>query len=231
MAAVNIPCVKFPELPEIPEIELMAGVKISGFLDFSQGMANHCSVNLSLMQQLSPLLASLAPILQILGVIKALADFASNPLVNGPDLIIEINKVAKLFISLTPAGMAVTIAGILRLIISFLNCFIAQLEATLAYQASLEVAKASLAFEANLVLEASLACAEANAKISLEQTMGALGPVQPLLDVVAIIGGIAGISLTMPALGDAANGDPTAALDAVKGAIDGLDKALKALPL
>jgi len=229
MAEVSIPCVKFPALPEIPSIELLGGIKINGFLDFSQGMANHCSVNMSLMQQLSPLLASLAPILQILGVIKALADFASNPLVNGPDLIIEITKVAKLFISLTPAGMAVTIAGILRLIISFLNCFIAQLEATLKFQANLEVARATLAIEPNLVLEASLACAEVNASIALEQTMGALGPIQPLLDVVGIIGGIAGISLTMPSLEGGA--DPVAALASVKSAIEGLDSALKALPI
>jgi hypothetical protein len=229
MAEVNIPCVQFPALPEIPSIELLGGVKISGFLDFSQGMANQCSVNMSLMQQLAPLLASLAPVLQILGVIKALADFASNPLVNGPDLIIEINKVAKLFISLTPAGMAVTIAGILRLIIAFLHCFIVQLEAALEFQANIARARASLAIETNLVLEASLSCAEVNAKIAIDQTMGALGPIGPLLDVVSIIGGIAGISLSMPALDS--GGDPAAALASVKGAIEGLDSALKALPI
>ena len=97
MAEVDIPCVELPELPDIPEIELIGGAKLRGLLDFSKGMPDNCSVTFNLMGQLAPILAALLPVLNILCVIQALGKFATNPLVNGPDLITAIQKVADYF--------------------------------------------------------------------------------------------------------------------------------------
>lgn len=228
----NVPCIRLPELPQIPEVQLFGGITISGFLDFSKGMPTDCSVTFSIMQQLAPLLASLAPILNILGVVKALADFATNPLMKGPDLIAAIDKVASLFISLTPAGIAVTIAGILRVIIGFLKCFITQLEAVIDFQAQIGLIRAEL--EANpgqgsIVLQAQLSCAEANAEVSMQQVMASMGPIAPLLDIVTTVAGIAGLSLAMPSL--SGGGGAADVIDSLKGAITSIEDVINSLPV
>lgn len=205
---LDVPCVHFPELPNLLEIELIGGVRLSAFLDFSKGMPNPASVVFSLLQQLAPVLAGLAPILNILAVIKALADFATNPLVKGPDLIIAINKIASMFVALTPAGIAVTIVGILRVIITFLQSFIVQLKAVLEFQAKIALIEQEISLDpakANLVLSATISCAKANADIAMQQTMASLGPLQPLLAMVQIIAGIAGLSLALPDLSASAS--------------------------
>jgi hypothetical protein len=234
MAEVSVPCVKFPALPEIPKITLIGGVELNGFLDFSAGMPTDCSATFSLMQQLTPSLACLVPILNILGVIKALADFASNPLVNGPDLIAAIDKIAGMFLALTPAGIAVTIKGVLELIINFLSCFIAQLKSAVKFQADLSLIEESVALDPSLsspVLTASLSCAQANAEITMQQAMGALGPIKPLLDVVNIIAGIAGLPAIEINLSASAGADTTEVISSLEEAINGLKAAINSLPL
>jgi hypothetical protein len=233
MAEVNVPCVEFPKLPPIPNVKLIGGVELNGFLDFSTGMPSDCSVTFNLLAQLAPALAGLAPILNILSVIKALADFASNPLVKGPDLIAAINKIAGMFIALTPAGIAVTIKGVVSLIINFLSCFISQLESAVKLQADLSLIQQNIALDPSLaspVLTASLSCAQANAEITMQQATGALGPIKPLLDIVNTIGGIAGLSLEMPALSLSAGADPTQAITSLRKAIDGLKDVINSLP-
>jgi hypothetical protein len=231
MAEVNLPCVQFPKLPQVPNITLPGSVELSGFLDFSAGMPTDCSVTFNLMGQLAPVLASLAPILNILGVLKALADFATNPLMKGPDLIAAIGKLSKLFLALTPAGIAITIKGVLSLIINFLSCFISQLEAAVKFQADIALIQQGLGSDTSPVLLASLSCAQANAEIVMQQTMGSLGPIAPLLSVVNIIGGIAGLTIEMPAIDVSAGGDITGAISSLHQAIDSLKAVLDSLPV
>jgi len=233
-AKVEIPCVELPELPELPNITLIGGIQLNGFLDMSVGMATDCTVTMNLMQQLAPALAGLVPILNILAVIKALADFATNPLVNGPDLIIAIDKIASLFVSLTPAGIAVTIKGVLELIIKFLKCFIIQLESAVSFQVELDLIQQQIELDplmANAVLEASLSCARINAKLTMDHTMASLGPVAPLLDVVNIVAGIAGLSIEVPPMSAEAGADPTELVSTLKETITSLEQAIEALPL
>lgn len=231
--SVNIPCVPFPEVPELPNIKLIGGVELGGFLDFSVGMPTQCSVTMNLMAQLAPVLAGLAPILNILAVLKALADFASNPLVKGPDLIAAINKIAGLFISLTPAGIAVTIKGVLTLLINFLNCFISQLEASVKFQADLGQIQQSIELDPSLatpVLTASLSCAQANAEISMQQAMASLGPVKPLLDIVGVIAGIAGLPLELPDMSVGADADMAGLIASMREATTSLQSVIEGLP-
>jgi hypothetical protein len=231
---VSVPCVDFPKLPKIPKITLIGGVELNGFLDFSAGMPTDCSATFSLMQQLTPSLAGLAPILKILGVIKALADFASNPLIKGPDLIAAIGEIAEMFVALTPAGIAITIKGILELIINFLDCLIAQLKSAVEFQASISLIQQSVELDASLaspVLMASLSCAQDNAAIALEQAMGAVGPIKPLLDVVNIIAGIAGLPAIEVNLSASAGADMTGVITSLENSINSLKTAISSLPL
>jgi hypothetical protein len=235
MAAVDFPCVKLPKLPDVIDVSLPGGVKLSAFLDFSKGMPTDCTVAFSLLQQLAPVLASLAPLLNILGVIKALADFATNPLVKGPALIQAIEKLAGFFVALTPAGIAVTIADILKLIIGFLECFITQLEAVVKMQADLALVRDKLsqqeaAGDVNLVLQASLACAEANASVAMDQVMASLGPIKPLLDIVTTVAGIANLPLKLPGL-SVSGGDSVQAVASLREAVDSLNQVIQSLPM
>lgn len=234
MAEVSIPCVKFPELPEIPKITLIGGVELNGFLDFSAGMPSDCSATFSLMGQLAPSLAGLVPILNILGVIKALADFATNPLMKGPDLIAAIEKVAGMFVALTPAGIAVTIKGVLELIINFLSCFISQLKNAIKFQADISLLQQQVELDASLaspVLTASISCAQANAEITMQQAMGSLGPIKPLLDVVNIIAGIAGLPAIEVEVSASAGADMTGVISSLEEMINTLKTAIGSLPL
>ncbi|HJQ24882.1 MAG TPA: hypothetical protein VKA60_13270 [Blastocatellia bacterium] len=233
MQELNIPCVKFPELPEIPNVQLIGGVELNGFLDFSNGMPTDCTATFSLLQQLGPALAGLAPILNILAVLKALADFATNPLFKGPDLIAAINKIAGMFIALTPAGIAITIKGVLNLIINFLSCFLSQMQAAIDFQAKIALIQAQANSDPSLsspVLLASLTCASANAEVAMQQAMGALGPIKPLLDVVNIIGGIAGLTLEMPDMSTSGGAEASHTIAKMNEVINSLKLVLANLP-
>jgi hypothetical protein len=235
--SIDIPCIKLPEVPEIPNIQLFAGVELNGFLDFSTGIPDDCKVTFNLLAQLAPTLAGLAPILNILCVLQALAAFATNPLTKGPDLIKAIEKLASMFISLTPAGIAVTIKGILELIIKFLNCFITALESNITLQAEISLSQQNIELNVDLgnpVLEASLKCAMANAELAMQHTMASLGPIEPILSIVNMIAGIAGLSLELPALSVSADQDLqdlTETLTSMRNTITSLQQVIDSLPL
>lgn len=234
MASVEVPCVKLPELPDIPVISLLGGAKLSALLDFSKGMPDNCSVHFNLLAQLQPVLAALVPLLNILCVIQALAKFASNPLVNGPDLLASIEKVAGMFITLTPPGIAIIIVDILRLIIGFLNCFIDILKSNLSFQADIGLSAelAEKEFDVpNLALEASIECAQVNAGISMDQAMATLSPLEPLLDIVNSIAGIAGLELALPSLDVSAGADSLQVVEDLEAAIESIEAVIDALPV
>jgi hypothetical protein len=233
MAAVEVtvPCVELPEVPEIPSVTLIGGAELKAFLDFSVGEPDDCAVTFNLMAQLAPALAGLSPILQILQVLKALAEFATNPLIKGPDLIAAIDKLAVLFLALTPAGIALTVKGILNVIIDFLACFVGRLESAVSFQADLAALQAQLDENPELVspiLTASISCAQANAQISMDQTMASLGPLEPLIGIVGSIAGIAGLSLSLPSI--PAEGSATELVESLKTTIDGLKDVVASLP-
>ncbi len=231
---IDIPCVKLPELPEIPSIKLVGGAELRAFLDMSKGMPNNCSVTMSLMAQISPLLASLSPLIQIVGVIEAIGNFAKNPLVNAPDLVAKISELAQLFASFTPAQIAVTIAGVLKLLVSFLECVITMLSSSISFQAEIAGIRGEYDLDLNppsLVLQASLDCAEANAELALEQASAMMGPVEPLLAIVGTLSSLAGISLDLPSTDLSASADASAAIEALEDAVGGLKAALDSLPV
>jgi hypothetical protein len=232
MAEDLVPCIPL-ELPEIPDITLIGGAKLSGFLDFSQGMPTQCTVNASLMLQLAPVLASLTPLLKILAVIKGLKAAAESAFLDSGDLLSAIADLVPLFVALTPAGMAVTIAGILRLIISFMNCFIAQLESAVSFQANISALQAEVDLNpaaVSPVLLASLSCAKANAEISMQGAMASLGPIQPLLEVVTSVAGVAGISLDL-AIDVSGAADTSEVISTLKTTITSIEEAINALPV
>jgi hypothetical protein len=193
-----LPCIELPELPEIPTIDLIGGLSLSGFLDLSAGMTDDCTVNANLMAQLAPALASLGIIVKILAVLKGLEAAAKSAFLDAGDLISALVDLAGLFASLTPAGIGITVVGCLRLIISFLNCFIGQLEAVVEVQAQIAEIRAQVDADpgsASVGLLASLDCAEANISLQMDHAMASMGPLEPLIMLVSTLASFVGISL------------------------------------
>jgi hypothetical protein len=233
MAELTIegPCVRLPELPELPTITLF-GATLTGHLDFSMGMPSDCSANMSLMAQVAPLLASLAPLLKILKVLQALKSAAESAFLDAGDLLSALADLAGLFAAMTPAGIAITVKGILEVIISFMLCFITQLRSVLEFQANISGIETAIAADASLdspVLRASLSCANANAELAMGSVMGSLGPIQPLLDMVGMIGGVVGLSLDL-SLDMSAAGDVEAMIVSLEQTITKVRDVIQSLP-
>lgn len=182
---VEVPCVKIPKL-KIPSVKLPLGGELKGFADFSASVPTDCTLTFSLLAQLAPLLASISCLLKVLKVLASLKEFASNPLTKGPDLIATIDGAAGCITAVTVPALSIipSIKGILQLIISFLNCFISQLESIVNLQANIDLESA----KDNPVLLASLSCAQDNAQASMDNLMASLEPIEPLIAAVNTLG-------------------------------------------
>jgi hypothetical protein len=228
------PCLNLPKIPNIPKITLMGGAELKAFADFSLGPQSDCKLIFSLLLQLAPALASMACLFKILNVIsklKELADVITMPLklpVAAKGLIDAIVELTPCIPPLAPLQFALMIKGILNLVISFLNCFIDQLESIVQFQASIDISSA----EGNPTLRATLLCAQDNAKTSMDNLMMSLQPLQPILEMVGTLIGIVGLpALDLPKMADiSASTEHLQTISSIKDAVDTLKTAINALP-
>ncbi len=232
---IEIPCPELPKIPEIPNISLIGGAELSSFLDFSQGSPTDCKLTFNLLIQLSPLLASMACLLKVLNVIGKLKDFVTavpDPVEIGksaPELLKAIDKLSGCIPlpGLALLQLIIMIKGILQLIINFFSCFIKQLESIVNFQANIDLRIA----EGNPVLLASLSCAKKNGETQMDNLMLSLNPVQPLLDLVDMLAGIAGQSISLPKISDiSVEKDKSATITKLNDSINSLKKVIDSLP-
>jgi hypothetical protein len=225
---LSVPCVKLPKIPQIPSINILGMVELKGLLDFSQGAPRDCTLAINLMLQLAPLLASMSCLLKMLAVIQAMEKFVKNPLTETTEILDKIGKLAECFGVLNPLNIAITVKGILELIITFVSCFLEQLDSLITFQASIDLNAAA----GNPVLHASLECAKDNAQTSLDNLMLSLGAIQPLLDMTTSVAGIIGLDLKLPALSAISmQQDQTQVITTLKQATATMREAINALPL
>jgi hypothetical protein len=232
----SIPCVELPKV-SIPNLTLLGGAELNGFLDFSQGAPTDCKLTFNLMLQLAPLLASMACLLKVLDVIGKLKNFVEavpslNPIEIGkavPELVTAINKLSGCIPGFPQFQIDIVfmIKGMLSLIINFLNCFISQLESIIKFQVSIDLTAA----EGNPVLLDTLLCAQSNAKTSMDNLMLSLQPVQPLLSVVTTVASIAQLPISLPKLSDiSANQDQAQTITTLKQSIASIKQVIDGLP-
>ena len=227
--AVEPPCVQLPKLPTIPKVKLPLGGELSAFADFSVATPSDCTLTFSLLVQLAPLLASISCLMKVLGVIGALKDFASNPLTKGPDLIAAIEKVAECIAAATiPAvSIFVSIKGILELVVNFISCIVDQLDSLAHFNAMIDLEAA----QGNPILEASLKCAQENSQISSATLMQSIEPLKPLLDMLNIFMGIAGLPEISLSIDTSPDSDATAAIDSLKQTVDTIKGIISSIPI
>lgn len=236
---VDIPCPKLPEIPEIPSITIMGGAELKGFLNFADGPATDCRVMFNLMAQLPPLLAASACLLKMLDAMSKLLEFVEavpslDPFKIGDasaGLIESLGNLATCFPPILFPQIFCMIKGILQLIVRFLECFLAQLESILNFQASIDLSVA----EGNPALQFTLDCARNNAMVSQNNLLKSLEPLQPLLSMVTSVGGIVGLEVEIPDLSHLSadaqldlGGDE--AIASIRDAIDALNTALEVIP-
>jgi hypothetical protein len=176
--------------------------ELKAFRDFTQGLPTDCTMTFNLLLQIQPLLASMACLLKILNVIGKLKEFfdaVPSPTEMASKAVGVVTAITDLGVCLPPGiflSLFLTIKEILQIIINFLLCLISQLESILKFQAGIDFGAA----EGNPTLTATLQCAQENAQRSAEHLAASIGPIQPLLDMVSMIAGIVGLSITLPPL-------------------------------
>lgn len=226
---------KCPKLkkPKVPTIQLPFGAQLKGIADFSQGLPSQCSLNFSLLMQLQPLLAAMACMLKVLNVVGKLEAFVkavpdpAKLAESVPDLLEAIAEVGPCLPPVAFPQLAITLKQILQLIVGILQCLVAALDSVLEFQQRIDIKGA----KGNPALEKALQCAQDNAAASMDSIGTVLEGLQPILEMVTMIAGIAGISLKPIMVPAMAGADALETLQSLRNTIDGLADVIDAIPL
>ncbi len=192
-------------------IQLPTGGTLQAFADISKGIPTDCSLTFSLMLQIAPFLASITCLLDILKLLKPLIDIINGlPKPPSPGTILEFGKaasdLAQCLLIPTPAVMVPFIRDLLCLILKVLKCFLSQMTSLINILGPLSLQLSAAQQSGNSELEATLACAQANAFTQAGQIMNSLGPAGALLEIAGPLFSIAGVAtIKLPALGSASD--------------------------
>jgi hypothetical protein len=230
-------CAPFPAAPKPIEIPLPFGGSLKSIPDISQGMPTDCSMAQSLMLQIAPMLAGMTCIMRVLAVIKDLKDVITDspPFINAgavPKFIEDAAKLSQCFLLLDPTKIICMVAGILKMIVSYISCLIEALSSILNFQAGIDLNAA----DGNPVLLANLQCAQQNSQNAMQGMMGAMEGIQPLIELMNMLMEIIGqepIELSPTAFQTPSPGellDMPDPLKPLKDVRDALQTVLNALP-
>lgn len=239
-AAIDIPCIEIKPLGELPRIPLPAGAQINPFIELGGPQPTDCKLSFNLLLQLGPLLASMGCILKILQALASILEFAQAvpKLPTDPgkvlsaikDLGTSISDALKCFPPIGIVDFLEMIKQIILLILSYLACFLEQIDSILKFKATLDFGAA----EGNPALTDALNCAAASADASMQNLMKSLGPIQPILKIVGTVAGMAGQSLTLPdfsSISLSADGsDIEKTVASIKSGVEGLRNVVASLP-
>jgi hypothetical protein len=238
-AMLDIPPCADLRLPQFrpATITLPTGAAIKAIADVSKGIPTSCALNVSLMIQLAPLLASMECLLRILKLlgslvkvikglpfppIKAISDFIQAATELAPCLALPVNI----------PGLLQMVHDVLCLVVRSLKCVVDGLNTVVKTLKGLSIQLKIATDEGNTELVATLQCAQENAMTSSASLMQSIEPISAILDLVTPIMEMAGMSpFKMPALAPAAD---VAALEGtvqtLQGVVDSLNTIASALP-
>lgn len=181
--------ISLPE-PGSVSLNLPSGGTIKGIGDVTKGIPTDCSLNVSLMLQLGPILANLECFIRVLKLIKPLIDVIKGlpfpPVKAIADFGEAATDVAECIVKFTtPAGMIPFVKDILCLIIRIMSCMLDQMNSLLALMEKLSISME--AAEGNAVEQELLRCAQDNAQRSANAQLQAVEPVKVILEIAAPI--------------------------------------------
>lgn len=228
-------CYELPEV-KVPSITLPTGGVIKAVGDFTDRVPSECSLNMSLLLQLGPILANLECIIKLLGIIEPLKKVA-DAMTSGslskitdaaPALSDALEAISQCVVKLTvpPMGIACFLASILKLIVKILSCMVEQLASMASLVTDLSSHLIVANKEGNTALAATLECSLKNAWTSTNNSMAGLDPITAILELMSPLMAMAGQDpIQMPSLGQ---------LDSVQqleDAMDTLNETLSAIDL
>jgi hypothetical protein len=192
MSNSNNSCVSLPPLPTPPVIHLPFGGQISAMADFSVGTPSNCTMTFNLLAQITPVLGSmgcLLGLLQAVGGIKSAITGDFSTLEKG--LATLVNCLVGAVAPIVP--FAQMLLDIINLIISFLQCFVTELQSIAQIEAGIDLSAA----QGDASLMAALTCAQQNASSAITNLGNGIQGLQPLLTVIEGLASIAGTSFTL----------------------------------
>jgi hypothetical protein len=239
-ATIDVPCIEIKPLGDLPSIPLPGGAQINPFIELGGPQPSDCKLSFNLLLQLGPLFASMGCLLKILNVLGKIVEFAQAVpgVVTKPqklaqtigELVPAINDALKCFPPLAILDFLEMIKQIILLILSYLACFLEQVDSILKFKATLDFGSA----EGNPALTDALNCAAASADASMGNLMKSLGPIQPILKIVGMVAGMAGQSLTLPDFSSISISAEGSSIEqtvaSIKSAVDGLRGVVASLP-
>jgi len=216
--------------PKKFEIPLPFGGALKPIVDMSKGLPNDCEMIHSLMLQVTPMLCGMECMLRVLKVMMALKELVSSlpDLSKVSDVVKAIEQLAECFVMLTPLGIGKLIAAVLRMIIAYLNCFIKAFMSIYNFQAGIDISGAG----DNPILLNSLNCAKSNADKSMQGLKDTMGGVEPLMELLSLLGSIGGLQLKLPSLADVTGQeDPLKAIEQLNVTLQELQQIADSLPV
>ena len=222
--------IKLPK-PEQLTIHLPTGGTLKAFADISKGIPNDCSMTLSLLLQIAPLLASLDCLLKILKLLKPLIDVIQGLPFPPVDAISKFVEAAKELVPClgipTPTVIAPFVKDILCLILKVLQCIVGQLKSIVNIMSGLQIQLKVAIDSGNSELQNAIQCAQDNASTAAEHLNQSIEPIAALLELVAPLLSLAGQEpLQLPAIGSQTDVE---SLQGVIATLEGVIEVLKAI--
>lgn len=217
--------------PSIPKLTLPSGGTITAIADITKGIPTDCSMNVNLMLQIAPIMASMECLLKVLKFLATLVD-AFKSATNPAKVLTALSDIVKAGEDLIPCfgmplGLTIPpfIKDLILLIVKMLKCIVQSLKSVVELLDGLELEISSAAQNGNDALAAQLECAKENGMLAAQGAMQAIDPIATVLEIAKpffdLMPGAPTIQL--PSLADA--GD----LDAMKTGIETLEEVILVL--
>jgi hypothetical protein len=219
--------------PSMPSLTLPSGGTIKAIADITKGVPSDCSMNVSLLFQIAPIMASMECLLKVLKFVSTLIqvfDKLSKGNVTAiPGGLGDIVKAGEDLIPCfgMPLGLTIPpfVRDLLLLIIKILKCALGALKSAIEMLDGLELEIASAAQNGNDALAAQLQCAKENGMTAAQGAMQAIDPIATILELAGPFFGLmpGAPTIQMPAL--ASDGS----IDSLKSVVETLDQLVLTL--
>jgi hypothetical protein len=236
MTALAPPPCAVLSLPPVgkAEVTLPIGGSLQGVADFTRGIPTQCSMNISLMLQLAPMMASMECLLKILkfiGKVVGVINGITQPmtLISAiPNIVAAAADLEKTCIGMVIPPFLPTLCflkDLLELIATMILCVVDELDSVLKMLSGLQLQISAATAAGNHDLVLALQCAQDNATTSAEGIMQSLQPITVLLTLAGIFMSIAGqnLSVTIP------SAVPASDLQAMQSMLDELGGVAKGI--
>lgn len=204
-------------LPKVgsASLTLPMGGTLQGMADFTRGIPTDCSMNLNLMLQLAPMMASMECLLKVLKFVGAIVGILKNfnPLTAVGDVLSAAEDLAKCLEIVVPLGpICAFVKDLLKLISTMILCVVTELESILKILSGLQLQISIAKANGNTDLLQALQCAQQNARTSADSAMQSMQPIIVLLSLAGTFIELAGAPVNIPAIPGAVPADDLAAM-------------------